>query len=405
MYQGWIAEVGEVIAQEQNRIRVRGSSLESLEPGQAVALSGVSLCVEEREGAIATLTLTDETLRRSRFKSLRPGDRLNLEQALTLGAPIQGHLVQGHVEAVGKVAQVRNEGRGLRAWIVPPARFLERIEAKGSVAVDGVSLTVADKLKDRFSIALIPETLARTTLGELAPGHSVNLEADALTAVARRYAERPRAALQRMVAPRPWSGLVSGRTGVDKVLQTLAAGGVAVVWDPDTEAEGDVIAAGAGLKPETFVFFLTQACGHTTVPCRRDILERLDIPPMPGRGDRQGTAMHVPVDLAAATGTGVSAAERAATVRALADPRSRPAEFLRPGHVFPLGARPGLLSERQGHTEATVALMEAAGLPPVGICCELMEPDGRMSGAAELERFSLRWGLPMIAMDDLRRGL
>ena len=101
----------------------------------------------------------------------------------------------------------------------------------------------------------------------------------------------------------------------------------------------------------------------------------------------------------------MSAAERAATVRRLADPGARPADFLRPGHVFPLAARPGLLSERAGHTESTVALCMAAGLPPVGVCCEVMNPDGTMAGPADLEAAALRWGLPLVDVSDLRAWL
>ncbi|WUH16552.1 3,4-dihydroxy-2-butanone-4-phosphate synthase [Streptomyces sp. NBC_00448] len=96
---------------------------------------------------------------------------------------------------------------------------------------------------------------------------------------------------------------------------------------------------------------------------------------------------------------------RAATVRRLADPDARPADFLRPGHVFPLAARPGGLAERAGHTEATVALCTAAGLPPVGVCCEVMNHDGTMAKAADLEIAALRWGLPLVDMADLARHL
>ena len=141
------------------------------------------------------------------------------------------------------------------------------------------------------------------------------------------------------------------------------------------------------------------------MPCAPEVLDRLGIPPVPGEGDRHGTRPHVPVDLAAGTGTGVSAAERAATVRRLASPDALPADFLRPGHVFPLAARPGLLAERAGHTEATVALCLAAGLPPVGVCCEVMNPDGTMAGPADLEAAALRWGLPLVDVADLRAWL
>jgi 3,4-dihydroxy 2-butanone 4-phosphate synthase len=163
--------------------------------------------------------------------------------------------------------------------------------------------------------------------------------------------------------------------------------------------------AGAGLRPESFVFLLTQVCGHTTVPCDRERLDRLEIPPMPGSGDRHGTAYHVSVDLAAGTGTGVSAFDRAATVRRLADEHARPEDFLRPGHVFPLAGRPAGLAERRGHTEASLALCQAAGLPTVAVICEVMAPDAHMLVGSGVERFALRWGIPMISIDELATHL
>ena len=104
-------------------------------------------------------------------------------------------------------------------------------------------------------------------------------------------------------------------------------------------------------------------------------------------------------------GPGVSAIERAATIRQLACPDAKPSDFLRPGHVFPLGARVGGIAERAGHTEASVALCQAAGLATVAVICEIMTPEGAMAGAAELERFALRWGLPLLSINDLEMWL
>lgn len=274
-----------------------------------------------------------------------------------------------------------------------------------SIALDGVSLTVAEVSRERFTVALVPSTLEHTTLGSLRPGMRVNLEADLLGRLVREHEGGALRAYARIVAPLPWVGLVEGRQGVEKVVRQIGPGGSALVFDPDREREGDLIAAGASMRPETWTFILTRVCGHGTVPCSRELLERLEIPPMPGLGDRHGTASHVSIDLAEGTGTGVSPAERAATVRRLAHPNARPEDFLRPGHVFPLAARGGGLRERAGHTEATVALMRAAGLPPVGVCCELMHPDGHMAGLAELERFALHWGLPLVSIGDLAAHL
>ena len=403
MFTGRIDEIGEIGGVSSTQIVVRApKSAGRLKPGGSFILSGVCLTVEEIADGHVVASLSEETRRRTTFDRCAVSERVNVETALAVGDPIDGHLVQGHVGAVGKVAGIDTAGTGRRIWIRPPDKFLRRVVAKGSIAVDGASLTVAEVLRDRFSVVLIPATLQRTTLDTLSPGDRVNLESDLVARLVSAGSSAPFADIARAVGSLGWAGEMSGRVGVEKTVGQLAAGGGVMVFDPDREGEGDVIFAGATMSPEAFVFLLTRCCGHSTVPCAPHVLEQLQILPIPGEGDRHGTRPHVPVDLASGTGTGVSAAERAATVRRLADPRSRPSDFLRPGHVFPLAARPGLLAERAGHTECTVALCAAAGLPPVGVCCEVMGPDGVMAGAADVEAFALRWGLPLVSVTDLK---
>jgi 3,4-dihydroxy 2-butanone 4-phosphate synthase len=402
VFTGLIREVGRVVDLDDAGVVVAApKTAAGLVPGGSVAVGGVCLSAREVNEDGFQAALSTETRRRSVAGEWRPGQAVNLEPPLRVGDPLDGHLVQGHVDAVGKVVGLGAEVGGPRVWIRPPRRFLDGAVAKGSVAVDGVSLTVAEVVRDRFSVALIPTTRAETTLGDLVEGQRVNLEADLTGALVRRWPEAPAATLAAVVGSLPWAGRLDGRVGVDKAVSQLAAGGGVLVWDPDLEGEGDVVFAGARMRPEAFAFLLTQACGHTTIPCAGGVLDRLEIPPMPGAGDRQGTAFHLPVDVAEGTTTGVSAHDRAATVRRLAHPDARPGDFLRPGHVFPLRARDGGLAERGGHTEAGVALCLAAGMAPVAAVCEVMAPGGRMAGEAELERFALRWGLPMVAVEDL----
>jgi len=193
---------------------------------------------------------------------------------------------------------------------------------------------------------------------------------------------------------------------IDEALRRIRRGEMVLVADDeDRENEGDLTMAAEWVTPDAVNFMLRWARGLVCMPTAPEYLDRLEIPPMPGAGDRQGTAFHTSIDLAAGTGTGISAAERAATVRRLASADARPSDFLRPGHVFPLAARPGGLPERAGHTEATVELCRAAGLPTVGVICEVMSPTGAMAGSAELEQFALRWGLPMIDIGDLTTWL
>jgi 3,4-dihydroxy 2-butanone 4-phosphate synthase len=407
MFSGLISEIGVVAVSEgpADLVVAAPKACGRLERGKSFAVNGVRLSAVDADGTAVRAEVSQETLRRSALGDLTPGTRVNVELPMALGDPVDGHLVQGHVDAVGKVVAVADEAASRRVWIRPPSRAVPDLMAKGSVAVDGVSLTVAEVVRDRFSVALVPSTMETTTLGDLVPGQRVNLETDLVAKVIRRHPDQPSAALAAVVGSLPWAGHLSGRVGVEKAVAQLAAGGAVVVWDPVREGEGDVVFAGSALNPDAIAFLLTQACAHTTVPCDRERLDRLEIPPMPGPGDRHGTAMHTAVDLAAATGTGVSAAERAATIRRLAAPDARPGDFLRPGHVFPLAARAGGFAERAGHTEAAVELCRAAGLPTVAVICEVMNPDGTMAGLGELERFALRWGVPLVEIADLVRWL
>ncbi|MEM7261221.1 MAG: riboflavin synthase [Planctomycetota bacterium] len=403
MFSGHVRDIGRVISRELPRITVelpRRVDFPALEPGSQVSLAGVRVGVRSLDERRLEFELSDETVHRSRLSDLEVGDALNVECPLVYGTPVEGHLVQGHVDAVGKVVRLDRDDHGAKVWIRPPERVLERLVPKGSITIDGVSLAIAEVSRDRFAVALVPSTLERTTLSELEVGARVNIETD----LVGRYAadpERHRRRLARWIAPSPWSGVVSGAVGVEKVVEQIRRGGAAIVWDPTREVEGDVIIAAERIKPEHFTFILTQACCHPTVPCDAAVLERLEIPAMEGRGDHHGTWMYTPVDLASEPGTGVSAAQRAATVRRLAAPNAIPEDFVMPGHVFPLRARNGGLVERAGHTEATVALCRAADLAPVGVCCEVMNSDGTMAGPAELEACALEWGVPLIAISDL----
>ena len=321
MFTGRIEEIGEIASVLDDRIVVRApKSAGRVRPGGSLNVAGVRVTAEHVADGVVTATVSAETRRRTTFDCCGPGLRVNVEPALAVGDPLDGHLVQGHVDAVGKVAGVDIQGAARRLWIRPSARVMPRVTAKGPIAVDGVSLAVAEVARDRFSVVLIPATLGQTTLGLLAEGDRVNLESDLLGGSPPGGQRRPARTWRGQSAL--WGGRDAspGGPATQKAVAQLAAGGGVMVWDPDREVEGDVIFAGAVIRPEAFTFLLTRCCGHPTVPCAPEVLERLEIPRMPGEGDRHGTRPHVSVDLAAATGTGVSAAERAATVRRLAIP-------------------------------------------------------------------------------------
>lgn len=170
-------------------LRPRALPADELVLGESVACSGVCLTVAERGGGLASFDAVPETLARTTIGGWRPGSAVNLERALALGDRLGGHLVQGHVDAVGEVLSRAAEGQGARLAISLPASIAPLVAEKGSIAVDGVSLTVAAVGRDRFEIALIPETLARTTLGDARPGAKVNLEADVVARHVARLRE------------------------------------------------------------------------------------------------------------------------------------------------------------------------------------------------------------------------
>jgi riboflavin synthase len=163
--------------------------VDGLAPGESVACSGACLTVVERGEGLVSFEAIPETLSRTTLGSWRPGTRVNLERALALGERLGGHLVAGHVDAVGQVLARVAEGQGARLTLSLPPAIAPLVAEKGSVAVDGVSLTVAAARRDRFEIALIPETLARTTLGDATPGTAVNLEADLIARHVARLRE------------------------------------------------------------------------------------------------------------------------------------------------------------------------------------------------------------------------
>jgi 3,4-dihydroxy 2-butanone 4-phosphate synthase/GTP cyclohydrolase II len=196
---------------------------------------------------------------------------------------------------------------------------------------------------------------------------------------------------------------IAGLSSVDEAAQAIARGGMAVVVDdPARENEGDLVMAAELVTPEAINFMATWGRGLICAPLLAQRLHELDIPPMVARNtDPKGTAFHVSVDHRDRTSTGISAADRAATIRALADPASGAAEFTRPGHVFPLAYRSGGVLERAGHTEAAIDLARLAGLRPAAAICEIADEDGEMMRLPALLRFAARHDLPVLAITHL----
>jgi 3,4-dihydroxy 2-butanone 4-phosphate synthase/GTP cyclohydrolase II len=192
---------------------------------------------------------------------------------------------------------------------------------------------------------------------------------------------------------------------VEQAIEAIRNGEmIIVVDDEDRENEGDLTIAADKITPAVITFMAKHGSGLICVPMTEDRLEELEIPQMvPQNTSRFDTAFCVGVEAKHTTSTGISASDRAATVLALIDPATRPADLARPGHTFPLRARTGGVLVRAGQTEAAVDLARIAGLYPAGVICEIMSDDGNMARVPELTKFAKRHKLLMITIADLIR--
>lgn len=178
------------LLQESDAIRLRidmGKSIASgLAIGDSVCINGCCLTVVEQDGTIADFQAGTETLSKTNLGRLESGSQVNLERSLPVDGRLGGHIVQGHIDGVAQVTSIDREGEWVTMWFEVPSSLAKFLVPKGSVAVDGISLTVVDVTENRFSVALIPHTLEVTTLGECSEGTLVNIETDILG----RYVER-----------------------------------------------------------------------------------------------------------------------------------------------------------------------------------------------------------------------
>jgi riboflavin synthase len=191
MFTGLIEEVGTVVTLRPNESTTR---LEVAAPrvagrvrlGDSVAVDGCCLTAITNENARLGFDLLQETLGRTNLNAVRPGSRVNLELAVTAAAPLGGHFVQGHVDCAAAILALDQRGADLRLGIDLPSRFAPYVVGKGSVAVNGISLTIVEVLSTSFAVLIIPHTLAQTNLSNVKPGDLVNLEFDILA----KYVER-----------------------------------------------------------------------------------------------------------------------------------------------------------------------------------------------------------------------
>jgi riboflavin synthase len=183
MFTGIISDIGELVARREGRFTIRcGYPATSIAIGASIACDGACLTAIEvtraSEGSLFTVDVSNETLARTTLGQWQPGRRINLERALRAGDELGGHIVAGHVDGVGRIAEERADGPSMRVAVEVPADLVRYLAPKGSIALDGISLTVNEVARASFGVNIVPHTLTHTTLSAKRPGDLVNLEAD-----------------------------------------------------------------------------------------------------------------------------------------------------------------------------------------------------------------------------------
>ena len=197
MFTGIIGEVGQLVRSDTRGgdrrllIEAKGLPLGEMELGESVAVNGVCLTLVEISGSKFAADVSIETLNCTSLGDLSAGSAMNLERALTLNQPLGGHLVSGHVDGLGKVVSMHEEGRSTRFEFMVPPELLRYIAAKGSITVDGTSLTVNSVSERGFSVNIIPHTMEQTIIADYQVGRSVNLEVDLIARYLERLMTRP----------------------------------------------------------------------------------------------------------------------------------------------------------------------------------------------------------------------
>jgi riboflavin synthase len=190
VFTGLIADLGTVEAVEASeagtRLRIATALAPELGDGDSIAVNGVCLTVSGHDGSVFTADVMNQTLNLTSLGATEAGSRVNLEPAMRAGDRLGGHIVQGHVDGLGRVAAVSEDGFARRVEVELPAELHRLVVEHGSICLDGVSLTVARLTPKGAEVSLIPETLERTTLGDTEPGRSINVEVDVIA----RYVER-----------------------------------------------------------------------------------------------------------------------------------------------------------------------------------------------------------------------
>jgi 3,4-dihydroxy 2-butanone 4-phosphate synthase/GTP cyclohydrolase II len=360
--------------------------------GDSIAVNGACLTAIELGTYSFCADVSVETMNKTSLGDLAPGSPVNLEPALTLSDALGGHLVSGHVDGVGALVEMEPDARSIRYRFEIDPSLQHYIAAKGSVTVDGTSLTINGVEGNRFDVNIVPHTQQKTVFQYYQPGSRVNIEVDIIA----RY-------LERLLQGRADTGEELNST--QEIIDDIKAGKMVVIMDDeDRENEGDILMAAEAVTADHINFMAKHGRGLICLTLSEQRCKQLRLPLMVG-DNRAAMETNFTVSIEAAEGvtTGISAADRATTIHAAIKPDATPESIVQPGHIFPVMARKGGVLFRAGHTEAGCDLARIAGFEPAAVIVEILNDDGSMARRKDLEKFAMKHGLKIGTIEDLIR--
>ena len=403
MYGGIITREGKIVSNEGDNngynLVLESDVATLVKEGDSVGINGVCLTVTSFDSKIVNFDVWPETLKRTTLPTLKSGDIVHVDLPLKHGEFVGGHNILGHVDYIAETTEITQvEGSDqVKIWFSLPAAFRDLIPVRGSVAVDGVSLTITDRRSDAFSVSLIPETLERTHLGKLVLGDKVNIEVDFNS----RHIQDESGILSLGV---PDSCRAEKSDDINWAYETLKKGGAVVVVDENgKDTECAIVASSDKLTAEVLTFAMGMARGGCTLAIDGYIAERLAIPaPVINKElDEEGRRYLVPINHLENQENDFTASAMLKTISLFNDSSKGIGDWKCPGNVSSVQVYNDEVNRRHGVLEAAVKLVKGADLVPSALCLTLHAANGERFNSEQAEAFSARFELPLVKMENL----
>ena len=403
MFGGIITRKGTILsnAGDDNgyKMTVETDAAPIVKEGDSVGINGVCLTVTGKTESSADFDVWPESLKRTTLADLTAGTEVHLDLPLKQGEFIGGHPILGHVDYVAAlVEKTAVEGSNqLKLWFELPAAFRDLVPPRGSIAVNGVSLTVTDRSEDAFSVSLIPETLKQTFLGRLNEGDKVNIEVD----FSSRNLQDSSGVLSLSIPDENRSP--AQETALQWAVESLKSGGAVLL----TEGEGEsyraaLVAAGSKLTAEVLTFCLSLSRTGTTLAISTDIAEQLAIPaPVINHPhDEDERRYLIPINHPDNHEFDFSAPALLKTISLFCDSSKAIGDWKCPGNVTSVQIYSEEVKKTHGVLEGAVALMKKAGLPSAALCQTLLSSSGNFMTAGQVAALAARFELPCVTLEE-----